>query len=391
MPTIELYSGDSKNLEPSEEVVLEYLLKWLNEGGISAVIFTNFCLDSTQIDILLGMEGKTFQLEVKGHRGIITGQQNGDWTRIDKNNVTTSQPNGYRQALTANQVLRDHMRRIVGQDEKVAYPNGIVVFEGNIAHKSKIYGDKRVRICDLDKLSEMLSMPISNHGSWPLAWMRIFAQKKGLIVCPLPWEADKSPDAKTLSEPVQALPEFVPRSTQVQRGEVIMIGPAISQPVAPTAHETSALRYRSPLNHGRSSTFSPPPKRRRRIRQAAIVGLLLLAVAATLYRTPAKTAEPLTATPSPTSIKSAPQQTTDRPVARAERKPPATDRPAGSNTSEREPRAQIATLPILPAAPINCPAGVDRLGCNGKVGVLPAPECPAGFHVSGDTCVWQQR
>lgn len=43
--------------------------------------------------------------------------------------------------------------------------------------------------------------------------------------------------------------------------------------------------------------------------------------------------------------------------------------------------------PSQPAASITCPARVDRLGCNGRIGVFSAPECPPGFVISGNTCV----
>lgn len=385
MHTIELYSGDSKRLNSSEEAVLKRVLDWLNDRGISAVIFTNFWLGNTQVDILLGMEGKTFQLEVKGHRGRIVGQQNGEWIRVDEKGVVTSHRNGFLQALSANQELLNHMQRIVGQDEKVAYPNGIVVFEGNIAHKSDIYHDSRVRMCDLDNLTEMLSRPISNRGGWPLSWMRIFAQTKGLIACPLPGKASHSNSAEIMSEPVRALPELPPRSTSS------VASPIAAHTMASTPHRVITAKYDSFENHTASSRPWTPPKRKRRFVQRAAIGLILLAIAATLYKTPTKSADPLFSKPSPSSVKSAPPKTTDRHVGRTERKSSDTDLRADSNTSNNDRRIRNTISPALPATPISCPAGVDRLGCNGRVGVFPSPECPAGFHVSGDTCALEQR
>jgi hypothetical protein len=180
MHKIELYVGTRDDQNRSERVALRRVVEILTASNVSAVIISSVWLDKKQIDLLVGTETTTLQLEVKGFRNKIIGAQNGDWIVDFGNGRTATRKNGYLQALANNQKLRNHMARILDYRCEVSYPNGAVLFEGNIPAGSgfEIPRDERVLLCGVEQLDELLARPSPNP--WPLEWLREFARAKRL-------------------------------------------------------------------------------------------------------------------------------------------------------------------------------------------------------------------
>ena len=66
MPNIDIYAGHRKKRNRHEEIVLSRVLNLLVKHATDAVIFCDIWLDDRQVDILVGTEKTTVQLEVKG-------------------------------------------------------------------------------------------------------------------------------------------------------------------------------------------------------------------------------------------------------------------------------------------------------------------------------------
>jgi hypothetical protein len=424
MKNIELYFGSAEALNSSEKNVLERILRRLAEHGQAAIVICDISLRERQVDIVVGTETTTLQLEIKGYRAPVTGQQNGQWTLAAADGTTTLVKNGYQQALRNNHALRDAMSEHLPNDLPVSYPKGAVVFEPGIPQGSclRIPPDPRVDICGIDALDRLLSTP--GRDPWPLPWLRMLAHELNLIPHPVP-------DAPTARTPVQpsrpatwhvvpapaaALAAVVPpaldtgrRQSDVvdeRRGFTVAPRPsAEKKPVASDSEQRTPIaidhaRGHAPFGTG-NAIESPPKQRRTLLRYVPLVcaaAAIAYLAAGHRHRPVAVATTPAPASQSGEQARRSPPKTPHgsrhapvrqaAPELRAQAAPafPSDMRTSVPGRSGDTP-APIATVAAPDTSAVTCPVGVDRLGCNGKTGTLAAPECPPAFHALGNTCI----
>ncbi|WP_206950789.1 nuclease-related domain-containing protein [Trinickia acidisoli] len=409
MPNIELYVGKRKRRQRSEEIVLSRVLDWLIEHEKQAVIFCDIWIGNQQVDILVGTESTTLQFEVKGWRSPVKGGQNGDWEVTRPDGTTALWKNGYRQALDNNQSLRDEMSRFLRNGVDVPFPKGAVVFEPRIHPDSEfdIRQDSRVAICGSDQIGDLLGAPRLNP--WRLSWMRDLAQTRRYIRLPLPKPAvDYS--SHTLDKPqigAAALPNAGYEATPIvviDRRDSFMRTVEHARPtrreVVPQAPLTERVRTEYTAGRATPSVFVPVHSRDvPRGPGRWISGLLrytpilfaLLAAAYTFKAVFPHVHKDLPSNVAAAQRPAAAYSQSRRAFAHAHFRvihPKATPVHAGATAVNPAVRTSMSPTyeTSAPAASITCPTGVDRLGCNGRVGIFSTPECPPGFEVSGNTC-----
>ncbi|HDR9199020.1 TPA: NERD domain-containing protein [Burkholderia vietnamiensis] len=446
MHNLELYFGSTEKLNSSEQQALERVLRWLAEHEQAAVILCDVSVNGRQVDILVGTETTTLQLEVKGFRAPVTGQENGEWTLNYADGSTRRVGNGYLQALRNNQALRNAMSEHRPDGEAVSYPKGAVLFEPRIPPGSNLHirVDPRVEICGADALELLLST--RGREPWPLAWLRAFAHERELIPRAIPgataartverasapaWEVVAMPVANIVkvAEVVEAAEPAASRAPATVRhasraadeNRTFTVAP---RPAAERGHVSQDTARHAPLatasagrhaplataSAGRHTPFGSGdaiarrPKRRRTVLRYASVAIAAAAIAyaaahrhraATVAATPAAASQPVghTARASAKAPRSE-RHGAVRQAAHESRAPVASAAPndmvAAAHARANDARAPVEAVAAM-AAPatsaITCPAGVDRLGCNGRTGTLAAPECPPAFHAQGNTCV----
>ncbi|WP_341773047.1 nuclease-related domain-containing protein [Burkholderia vietnamiensis] len=435
MHNIELYFGSTEELNSSEQQALERVVRWLAEHEQAAVILCDISVNGRQVDILVGTETTTLQLEVKGFRAPVTGQENGEWTLNYADGSTRRVGNGYVQALRNNQALRNAMSEHRPDGEAVSYPKGAVLFEPEIPPGSnlRIHVDPRVEICGADALELLLST--RGRAPWPLAWLRAFAHERELIPRAIPvattartverasaptWEVVAMPVASIVkaaevveaAEPAssRAPAPVRPASRSADENTTFTVAP---RPAAERGHVSQDTARHAPLATARAGGHTPfgsgdaiarRPKRRRTVLRYASVAIAAAAIAyaaahrhraATVAATPAAASQPVEHTArAPAKAPRGERHGAVRQAAHESRAPVTSASPndtvTAAHTRADETRAPVAAVAAM-AAPatsaITCPAGVDRLGCNGRTGTLAAPECPPAFHAQGNTCV----
>ncbi|WP_081069641.1 nuclease-related domain-containing protein [Burkholderia stagnalis] len=407
MQKIDLYFGNRKRKEPSEDIVLARVIRWLEENDTPAVIICDVWLNNDQIDILVGTATTTLQLEVKGYRWPVTGEQNGDWEVTYDDGRVARRKNGYLQALRNNQTLRDEMSRHLGSGENVPYPNGAVIFEPCIPDGSvlNIRVDKRVAVCGSGELGRLLSTP--SPRAWPLPWLHDFARARKYIPHALPYtgaSADqRAGNVKNVaSTPIAPVARairpssgsavsdvvFAPATALTTREPATVVVESI--PAGRPHDVPQAIRQRVPFGSGRVA-LTPPKQRRGWLRYAPVLFATLIAAYIVKHHhalQPSATQQKSTVQPGAPKAGMAARQPNDTRHATARR--PLEKRPKSGESVNRVAipvQAQAAASSERPPAAITCPAGVDRLGCNGRTGVLSNPECPPAFHVSDNTCI----
>ncbi|HIC7209420.1 nuclease-related domain-containing protein [Burkholderia stabilis] len=423
MQNIELYFGSTEKQDVSEQSALRRILHWLVEHQQPAIVICDVWLHHRQIDILVGTHTTTLQIEIKGYRAPVAGQQNGEWTLTYADGSIAQVKNGYLQALRNNQTLRDEMSKHLDSGETVSYPKGAVMFEPGIPHGSTLLipADPRVTVCGADELDHLLSAP--GRNPWPLAWLRDFALARNLIARSIPDAMTSQTVAhayevaeRTAPVPIAAAPlpsrhavvNRVPEAVVKSQPFTVAPRPVVER--ARVANDTGQHKpipmeqSRGHVPLGLSSTIERRPTRRRAILRSASVVLAVAGIAyASVHWHRTTPSAPKQAHASeagkqesrPTSnVSRGVRHTPTRQVAREPRMSTAGVPPVDSHVPKQERsenvRAPIAVVSSADTSTITCPAGVDRLGCNGKTGVLTAPECPPAFHVLGNTCVRDQ-
>lgn len=423
MQNIELYFGSTDKQHVSEQSALRRILHWLVEHQQPAIVICDVWLHNRQIDILVGTHTTTLQIEIKGYRAPVTGQQNGEWTLTYADGSISQVKNGYLQALRNNQTLRDEMSKHLVSGETVSYPKGAVMFEPSIPPGSTLLipADPRVTVCGADELDHLLSAP--GRYPWPLAWLRDFALARNLIarsisdamtsrivtrtyevierVAPMPIADVPSPSR-------HAIVNLVPEAAAKPQPFTVAPRPVVKQArIANDAEQYKPVPVEQSRRYvplGLSSAIETRPKRRRAILRSVSVVLAAAGIAyasghwhrtVTSAPTRAHASEASKQESRPTSnVSHGVRHTPTRQVAREPRAstaggPPVDDKAPKQERSESVP-APITVVSSANTSTITCPAGVDRLGCNGKTGVLTTPECPPSFHVLGNTCVRDQ-
>jgi hypothetical protein len=413
MSNIDLYVGNRKERDPHEKLVLLRILKLLDKHARDAVIFCDIVLDKRQVDILVGTETTTLQLEVKGWGWPVRAQQNGDWLVTYENGAVSRRDNAYLQALKNNQKLRNEMARYLGDGVEVSFPNGAVLFEPKIHPQSQfnMRPDPRVVMRGSDQLEDLLNTP--SPSPWRLSWMREFAQEQKFIRVPVP-ELDDEPSSWPVKKPRQGIvtardiwrearrrvadiPDGASSIEWVREYARARIGTTPTGPVAEVV-----LTEHEPVRSDRAVAISSYSRGGAPQSQSFVVRLfrltpILCALLVAVYTL--KAAFPLAHKAMPSHVAVAQRASGRHPSAKRVSEnqrakgmsPKAASMHVGDTSADIALPNSLATYrPSAPPAPITCPAGVDRLGCNGRIGTFSQPECPVGFSASGDSCIRAQ-
>ncbi|HEV2595386.1 MAG TPA: nuclease-related domain-containing protein [Sphingomicrobium sp.] len=404
MQNIELYCG-SRKLLSSEKVVLARVIEWLSAGDVSAIVYTNVKLGWPEIDILVATPNTTLVLEVKGFRNPVSGRENGQWISTNGNGKTKLHTNGYEEVIEAYRALKNRMERELGGDKDISYPRAAVIFEGGIPAGSDLFTpiDNRVVICGIERLGELLAH--KSQYPWPLEWLRDLADELRLtrrhgwdtnVPATNQWSearAETSAGTATTALHQQKTPGISPARSQVQKHTPV--DTSIWQVERPAITNTNASA--SPLYHNvRFENIRPHRNKKRRLRR--YIGLIIVASAAVApihyvrvqsLRDQLAKSDASMATPRSTHREASTHTTRHRQHAQGrESHLEQRDSPVIAGSTSIEAGALPPSLPALaPPEPITCPPGVDRLGCDGRTGLLSTPICPAGFMPSRDTCI----
>ncbi|MFZ5703872.1 MAG: NERD domain-containing protein [Pseudomonadota bacterium] len=183
-----IYIGDA--IEPrSERRIIAHVHRQLEEAGLPFIILANFHILGRQTDIIVVTERRVVVIEAKSSRLPVRGNIDGGWQRLEASGVWAPYTNGYRQALTIKNSLRDAMsaRKSVGG----FYPDAMVVFADPLPEGSALStGDIKVDVTDLDGLDAAASGRL--QCAWTIADWRAFADDFGLARASL---------AEVISEP----------------------------------------------------------------------------------------------------------------------------------------------------------------------------------------------
>jgi len=146
----EIYVGAAIE-EWSERRVIESVHASLSEAGEPFILMANFHVDGRQVDCVVATARQVTVLEIKNTRLPVRGGVDGDWERLHASGRWLRYTNGYRQALTQKNRLRDAMgrRRSAGS----FYPNAAVVFAEPLPAGSMLTsGDFKVTVSTLEQL-----------------------------------------------------------------------------------------------------------------------------------------------------------------------------------------------------------------------------------------------
>lgn len=340
MRGIELFCGEA-GLYPSEKAVLTELIRQLSLRGEDAIIFSNFTMGHRQIDLFVATATTTLQIEVKGYRNRIEGDVNGKWQATDRNGMKIDRRNAFGQARENNWAMRDAMNKLLRRESP--YPRGAVVFSPVIPAGSVFSEALRkhphVSIIGQNDIGKLLNGV--RRSVWSLEDVRKLALDANLTRC-------------------ASIDEMASKSGMED---------------ADDDHLDADQETRSPtsVHQGRST--------RGKLRLLALAAILALLAFLPFYKWFANDEKPpaLPVTRADTGTPATTKAVSQK-MRHAKSIEPASARPGAPLAAPSEHPA------ARPAAPINCPANVDRLGCNGRVGIFDAPQCPAGFHIDGESC-----
>lgn len=142
----------------SEYDCLTAIYKVLKNLNSWSYIFANFHIEGRQIDFAIFTTNNILLIEAKGYILPVSGEINGQWTQYGSYG-TTKIGNAYNQALNAKNALRDGIQKKIHIN---GYPNAAVIISPIIPLGSKLTkGDFKVKISDLNALSDIISQPSS--------------------------------------------------------------------------------------------------------------------------------------------------------------------------------------------------------------------------------------
>ena len=379
MRNIELFCGQ-KGPSKSERHVLSHLVDLLSRRNEEAVVLCNFQVVNlhgapTQIDLFVATTSTILQIEVKNYIRSVSGGLNGPWILTDVKGDTEEIDNRYEQVWTNNQALQLHMRK---PSVFTSYPHGAIVFTPKIPVGSIFSPDLEknpyVSIVSLNQLEALLNKP--SKKPWSLDAVRKLATEWSLrrydSIDDLPKRTRKNDDDHDESLKTNAV--VIPHSSAPAAG----FRNIVESP-------TTAIASNPHLRPVAIQVIMPPvPPQRPRRNWPAIVLLMLCIVATStlLWNKYGKQTPTIADNDKPGKQLSKPSDagTVQKHKQQKETRP-SSPRPAPGEilpVSERP--------PARPASQITCPANVERLGCNGRVGTFDSPQCPAGFHVDGESC-----
>lgn len=368
---IELYCGKN-HLNGAEKQVLNHLIHYFASVKRHALIIGNMSISGKQIDLMVVSDKLTLQIEVKNFRKKhLIAPEDGDWfLSDDPSGPLQIVGNGYRQTLNNAEVIRDATVGLDQKDEKYFHPQGMLLFVPCVWPSFDFQGvvgkDRRVKIRSLDELDSVLAEP--SWKPWEMEQARKFIASRNLKRCQTVDDmCVESDDANTTS---------FTRPAPVAKA---VLEPA----VAPTHMRPSKPKL--PLNSIMIDVGPARTNSRRSLRRLGLIALLVCVTAGGLYHSWWRDGglKPAAMASKPTTQAKDPAKTDSHHKKTADGQHIGQPSPADKNIN-RVPEHAVVNHKAL--APITCPANVERLGCNGRVGTFTAPQCPAGFHTDGSSC-----
>tara|TARA_R110000787_G_scaffold120179_2_gene231159 strand:- start:866 stop:4159 length:3294 start_codon:yes stop_codon:yes gene_type:complete len=173
---IQVYVGDAIE-DPAELAFLENVAKALKQSGRPAILLANFQCAGRQIDCVVATGSSSALFEIKTSVAPLRGNINGAWEREKADGNWAAYTNGYQQALSAKNRLRDEMGRF--KPIESYYPSAFVVFPFGVPLGSRLTeGDFKVAVDRNDLIERWLT----EHGglTWSLDDWMAFATRLSL-------------------------------------------------------------------------------------------------------------------------------------------------------------------------------------------------------------------
>ncbi len=161
----------------SERKFLSFIVSWLEQQKIPAIVFANIELEGRQIDCIVAMANSASVVEVKTTRLPIRGEINGAWTRLSASGEWKGYTNAYQQAVGAKNRVRDAMQ--AAKPLGNFHPDGFVVFTNPVPEGSVVTpGNFKALVTTLDLFPGQLRTV--GASPWSMADWEAFAQKLNL-------------------------------------------------------------------------------------------------------------------------------------------------------------------------------------------------------------------
>ncbi|WDZ94871.1 NERD domain-containing protein [Herbaspirillum sp. WKF16] len=373
MSDIELYYG-SKGLEPAERIVLNHLRKYFSDRNIRALIASNVTIMRRQIDLFVATDKFTLQIEVKGYRKKhLIARTNGDWFAYENPEDTPSKyGNGHDQAIKNGRAIKNSTAQWMGQDNRYDFPQGVLVFEPTILPDfnfgDDLLKDPRIIICGLDKLSEILDRKKLRQ---PWAWHQVeeFVRQHNLTRY---FEID---DALENPAYYGTAPD-----------KLVEVRPSADWEFRQARQHPARQYWVSPIPR-RPALYRKRDVRAKRRRRAIATMILLCLMGFAAFLWHERDARPPLIDNNHKKAPSPEKKPKAKPVAGPAPRQHGDKRIASPVTPIPNADPSTPAPATVPTNQIVCPADVDRLGCNGRVGVFDMPQCPAGFHADDASCV----
>lgn len=176
----------------SERKFLSFIVSWLEQQKIPAIVLANIELEGRQIDCIVATANSASVVEVKTSRLPIRGDINGAWARLSASGEWKGYTNAYQQAVGAKNRVRDAMQtaKPVGN----FHPDGYVVFTSPIPEGSIVTpGNFKAPVTTLDLFPGQLRTV--GASPWSIADWGAFARKLNLSAVTLD-QAIAGPEAR---------------------------------------------------------------------------------------------------------------------------------------------------------------------------------------------------
>lgn len=157
-PTIDVYHGSLSTIT-SEQSFLARLSSDLKARGVSALIFSNFFVNSRQIDFFVITDKCACHVELKNYSLPVLGKRNGTWKLRHPNGEISEldeRENPYHQTLNGKFALSDKMRSMASKHGGLPRPQP----------QTKFYETIESVICIYPELLPGSEVPNDRKGLW---------------------------------------------------------------------------------------------------------------------------------------------------------------------------------------------------------------------------------
>jgi hypothetical protein len=122
---VSVYIGSPIEYE-SERIVFQAVYDWLAAQDREAFMIANVNMGTTQVDLIIAFEKKTFVIEVKTAGSAIKGEINGTWHQRRSTDTWTPIRNYYEQTIKAGHAVKDELSSFL--QRIVSYPLRLLLF-----------------------------------------------------------------------------------------------------------------------------------------------------------------------------------------------------------------------------------------------------------------------